>query len=543
MSGIGNVASLQDARWKRVFWAIAGLVPVTVIGGWTATYLRRLAKVGMQEDAMIGMRHLRNFIEGNGLVYNAGEGAVGVTDPLFWLGSALFHLLGKLFGSTDLFINHYVYVWGVVVAAVALLAGLARGPRMALSAGFGTLLLAACFSSLRFMFMGLEGPFLLLSVALVGWLHRRASPEVFYFAAAFLSWNRPETAIAALPLLVFFSLFRCREHGVVRALAPVAVGGALFPLGLWLWSGSPIVQTVLAKSYFGSKPPLTNLSEYLSGRMNHLSAFIDLGPRVGALVVAAVLVIAAFDFFRFLLSKEKSLPSAATFYSVFCVGYTAFVVMVPNLWEWYITYWLGFVLVLFAGRLAALVDVLTQRWSRFQPAVVVVALVVLAGLVRPLRPIRHSVMNWTEIWLAQESAFRGRIGRELASEWQAKSVWMEAVGWQGYFNNARVFDEVGLVDRETPLLAKKFKCRYFISALLELKPQFVIKRRFEVERNRLMIAPRDCPEAPLFETDEDRAQFFQRYELVKEYTTETPEYFGEYSYLQLYRLRDSITQG
>lgn len=543
MSDGGRNLSGTTSAWMKWGGLVAGLVPIVAMAGWTASFLRRMVTAGMQEDAMIGMRHLRNLLDGNGLVYNPGEGVVGVTDPLFWLGSALFHVIGKHLGAADLFVSHYAYVWTVVVAALVALSTLARGARMPLVAGMGALLFAYFMVPLRFMFLGLEGPFLLLSVGVLGWLHRRASPEVFYCAAAFLSWNRPEMAIAALPLLAFFSLFRVREHGVIRALAPVVVGGAVFPLALWLLTGSPIVQTILAKSYFGSQMPLSALVAGLGGRLGQISVFLEKGPRAAVLLTIFVIAVAAYDFGRFLVSKRKSAPSAALLYSTFCVGYTGFILLVPNLWEWYITNWLGFVLVLLASRLAAIADVAT-RWSpRFQPVAVVAVLVVITVLVRPQQSIRRELAKSVHTWLAQDAAFRGRLGRELATEWNAKSVWMEAVGWQGYFNAARVYDEVGLVDRDTPALAKKFKCRYFVAALLELKPQFVVKRRFEVERNRLMIAPKDCPGAPLFESDADREQFFQHYELVREYNTEIPNLFGEYSYLNLYRLREAPTQG
>ncbi|WP_144429528.1 hypothetical protein [Myxococcus hansupus] len=514
------------------------------MSGWTASLLRRMVDVGMQEDAMIGMRHLRNLLDGKGLVYNPGEGVVGVTDPLFWLGSALFHVPGKFLGASDLIVSHYAYVWGVVVVALVLLATLGKGARMPLAAGMGALLFAYFVAPLRFMFLGLEGPFLLLSVGVLGWLYRRATPTVFYAAAAFLSWNRPEVAIAALPLLVFFSLFRVREHGWVRALGPVVVGGAVFPLTLWLLTGSPIVQTIVAKSYFGARISLSQMLMGLGGRLEQISSFLEKGQHSALLLTVIVTAIAAHDFVRFLVSKPKSAPSAALLYSMFCVAYTGFIILVPNLWEWYITNWLGFVLVLLAGRFAALVDVATLRSPRFQLTTVVAVLVGVAILVRPQQPVRRALTTSLHTWLKQENEFRGRLGRELATEWNAKSVWMEAVGWQGYYNSARVFDEVGLVDRDTLALAKKFKCRYFVAALLELKPQFIVKRRFEVEQNRLMLSPKSCPGAPLFESDADRALFFQHYELVREYNTEIPDLFGEYSYLNLYRLRESpLTQG
>ncbi len=79
-------------------------------------------------------------------------------------------------------------------------------------------------------------------------------------------------------------------------------------------------------------------------------------------------------------------------------------------------------------------------------------------------------------WIQQDAGFRGRLSHELNDRWHAKSVWMEAAGWQGYFNDAHVFDEVGLVDESALARAHDYGCRYFVRSLQDLKPQFVIKR-------------------------------------------------------------------
>lgn len=84
-----------------------GLVLVLLPG---LLLMRELLHVGMQEDAMIGLRHLRNMLEGSGFVYNRGESALGTTNPLFWVFSFLaikpFYLASP---SVDVLVAHYYF--------------------------------------------------------------------------------------------------------------------------------------------------------------------------------------------------------------------------------------------------------------------------------------------------------------------------------------------------------------------------------------------------------------------------------------------------
>jgi hypothetical protein len=128
---------------------------------------------------------------------------------------------------------------------------------------------------------------------------------------------------------------------------------------------------------------------------------------------------------------------------------------------------------------------------------------------------------------------------DLDTRWHASSVWMEAVGWQGYYNEARVYDEVGLVDRNVFDLVAKYRCGYFMAGLRTLKPQFIVKRKFEVDGNKMMIPPQQCPGAPLWANDAERAEFDRMYRVAATYDTQTPEAFGGFSHLVLFQRQDT----
>lgn len=523
----GNVSAL-------VVFAVSAVAVILAIRP-GAALMHALHGLGMQEDAMIGLRHLRNLVDGYGLVYNKGEVSLGATDPLFWLASYfVVKPLELITGESNLIAYHYAACFLFGLGALSLFL-VARERRDALvAAGTMALLANLFFWPLRFFFLGLEGPFILLCLAVIGALLRRDETRWELLVCALvgvLAWNRPE--IAAVAFLAFFPhLLLTVGPGRKKRVIAYVVGALLTPILVKLASGSFLPGTVAAKFYFGA-PSSTFSIESLLGRVTHLDEFIGLWPGVAALLLLVSYATALIGFARFLVGGRGRIPWSESVYPAFVAGYSSFVLLVPSLWEWYISFWLGFVLVLLswlAIRCAKyLAGDVVGDWRLAACSLAVLAVAWLIGSATTGK--RLEIINWIQ----EDYAFRGKLSYDLRNTWKAKSVWMEAVGWQGYFNDARVYDEVGLVDDKTLALSKKYGCRYFVMAVKEFGPDFVIKRRFEVERNTLITSPKNCPGAPLFVNDADRSWFFANYERVASYQTRTPGYFGEYSFLELYR--------
>ena len=500
-----------------------------------------LRNIGMQEDAMIGLRHLRNLIQGYGLVYNRGETGLGVTDPLFWFASYLVTKPWSLFSSATLIELHYRACAVFLAGALIPLVGLKRRATNSLMAGMAALLSTTFFWPLRFLYFGLEGPFLILSVAALSLaISRWRNTREFLLAMSVgvATWNRPEIVLASAPGVLFYALLVIDRKRRLRTIGGFVAGVTTVPLALKILTGSFVAGTVKAKAYFGAPtPPVT--VQFITARVEYLDNFLDKGRGAAATLIFLTVAIAIFDATSWLRAKRIDIPWESAVYSAFVAGYSGFVLTVPSLWEWYVSFWLVFCLILLGSRAVFLIEALSSRARR--PFVIVASATALffgIGVWRFMAERQH--FSECVSWISQENVFRGRLSRELEERWRARSVWMEAAGWQGFFNDARVYDEVGLIDDKTIPLAEKYGCRYFVASLQELKPQFVIKRAFELERNRIMTAPRSCPAAPLFSNDEDRAWFSANYEEVELYQTNPPGYFGEYSYLKLYQLRQSI---
>ncbi|UYK66126.1 hypothetical protein NG831_18675 [Xanthomonas sacchari] len=505
----------------------------------SAQLVYALRHVGMQEDAMIGLRHLRNMLEGHGLVYNVGYSALGVTDPLFWLASSVIvKPLMVLTGGQDVLALHYLACVIFNVAAMVIL--VYRAPRHTRT--LTAVVLAVCsvffFWPLRFLYLGLEGSFLLLSVAVLAWMAGALSQARSYLMAgiaAVLAWNRPEIAVVAFLSVVPYLLLQRGRRQVLRDVAAYAVGVATVPILFWMISGRLVPGTVAAKAYFGApSSPLT--FDAIVNRFDYLDAFIGMGAGVSVALLSLVGIIALADAFIFFKQGRNSVPWRSGVYSLFVAGYSCFILLIPSLWEWYVSFWLAFVLVLLSRLVVTAI-----LWMRAEDVGAARRTTVFAFCVLALcwLAVPRTEAKRAEIisWIQQDAGFRGRLSHELNDRWHAKSVWMEAAGWQGSFNDAHVFDEVGLVDESALARAHDYGCRYFVRSLQDLKPQFVIKRRFEVEKNTMVTPPKSCPGAPLFSTREDRAWFFDNYDRVETYETPSPGYFGEYSVLDLYRLK------
>jgi hypothetical protein len=508
---------------------------------------RGLASVGVQEDAFIGLRHLRHFVEHGRLVYNLDTSTLGATAPLFWILSGIGYLVLHTLGLVhDLIAYHLGFVWTCWAATLVTFVALARGPgRVAVAA------LAVAGASLfafgfRFMYLGLEGPFLTLSLAAIFVLVRaRVRLEVVLAVCGVLAWDRPEIGLIAVPALLPPILLHARgARARLRRAGSFLVAWAVPPVLMLVLTGEVIPNTVRAKSYFGASTAALRAHpiDFLAARLRLIERnFVNhhaLVPVLIALVLgfATWHAIAAVRTVRAARARGDD-PSASPFpwraaLGLFAAGYTAFILLVPTLWDWYQANWAAFALVVAGVMIHDGIERLRARptWSRRRAVALACAVAVLgAGAYVAARSTYRMTRSAVTIWLTRERDFRGRLGLDLDRRWHARSVWMEAAGWQGYFNDARVYDEVGLTDSEVFRFADRYGCGYFMAAMRALKPQFVVKRRLELRHNAIFTSPRVCPHAPLFLDAAARREFAATYRQVAVYSSEMTDPGGSFS--------------
>lgn len=319
----------QEQRRKLPSWLIPSIIALLAVAV-------RLA-VGPQplDDAFITFRYSRNLADGLGFVYNPGTHVLGTTTPLWTLLMAFAYWVGL----------HDLPRIALVVSSLA-------------DAGIAVLVACAPAS------FGIARPWRLLAglaVAVVPMLIRSATSgmetELFalFIVAACLAQvdNRPTLAAACAALatltrpegLILFGLLGAsylltRRLPSVRTLAVAAV-----PLLAWvafavIYFGSPVPESILAKSAVYHLPSLPNLLGTLW--------LMDLSPLTAAVVLFVALMLLARPVWQRpeLFPLAAMGPALALFY---CVAAFHGALMAP----WYVPPILPFAVIGLAAVVSA----------------------------------------------------------------------------------------------------------------------------------------------------------------------------------------------
>ena len=194
------------------------------------------------EDAYITFRYAKNLAIGNGLVYNPGERVMGFSSPLWTVWSAL----GCRWWGSPVTWARLWTVTGDVVTLLLVAVLLRRHASRAAAWCFAGFFAAWPFFA-AVAVSGLESSVMLTLMVLAAVLSERGSRGAGPALAA-LALVRPEGLVAALAIAL-----RARARDRLIALALVTLGlGAL-----WLYFGSPLPQSALAKaSIYGHPGPI-----------------------------------------------------------------------------------------------------------------------------------------------------------------------------------------------------------------------------------------------------------------------------------------------
>lgn len=205
---LATLLAASARRWSRgpLYAWIAGLacfsgIYADSIARYTTTIHGRLYFY-LCDDALISMRYARNFAEGRGLVYNAGEAVDGFTNPLWTALMVVPHALGLHEGVAPLAI---MLLGGALLIGTAALARHALRddgvePALQVAIAFAMLFDASIF---EFSVIGLETPLLGFAAALVmaGGLTKRRS--WIWIGLALVTLGRADGAIIATILFAW----------------------------------------------------------------------------------------------------------------------------------------------------------------------------------------------------------------------------------------------------------------------------------------------------------------------------------------------------
>jgi hypothetical protein len=491
-----RLPATPQAFWKRAdVWLALALTLAAPLG--YALYTGHI-----WEDYFITFRHSQHLCEGKGLVYNVGERVHGFTSPLGVLLPALCYVItGKTSYVPALWLFRALCIAAFVGGGLLVLRRLQDASSPALVRYAFVFAYALDAKSVAFTANGMETAFMLLFVGLGIFLWGRSSQRAWWLrglAWAGLMWTRPDGCLYIAVLCLGELLFAetCKEKllkSFARSgLLATAVYGPWVVFCFWYY-GSPIPQTVRAKAptLLGSgwdiawailqRIPTRAAAAYGPFYFPVLwqNGPFWLYPFTYALGTVALIY--------WLLPVRDQLGRIASFcFMILCV-YMAYV---EPVFPWYLppVALFGSVALCHAfSRLAPIAARLLGRLgslnrSLVSPATTVFAILCLAGGVAVGIAVEDRI-TVRQVYLQQryiEWGNRAQIGLWLKEHAHPdETVFLEPIGYVGYFSDAHIRDWPGLVSPDVTLLRKKQIG--FRTIVNDLAPAWCLYRPHEVK--------------------------------------------------------------
>lgn len=467
---------------------------LVIVAAFAAPILFALVTNHVWEDYYITLRSSRNLIEGHGLVFQPGERVHTFTSPIGVLLPAFFLWIS---GGRE-----SVAIWIFRIAGAALLsaaAGIAWRRLERQSVGgigklvfFGLMLFDPKLTD--FATNGQETAILVfLVIVLWNELERAEGPRPVALALAYggMMWTRPDAFILAgaltLPCLwspgAAVSAKRLRVASLVRGIAG---GIALYlPWFLWAWHyyGSPIPNTILAKAT-QTHPlslsdliatPLHSVAELSMLDYLFLPANFMFGgwPRELNDVSHVLAVIAVLAW----IAPGLPAPGRRASFALF-VGSFYFCSIV--LFAWYVPPWSALAWIVCAHVADSAHRSMVQRKrDSAAGAVRIAALLAVAGQLALF--IAVSAQMRTQQRLVEDGG-RRRIGEWLrATASPADTVFLEPLGYIGYFSGLKTYDYPGLSSREV-VTAIRNGAFLYSEVVQRLQPTWLVLRPYDLEK-------------------------------------------------------------
>lgn len=437
------------------------------------------------EDYYITLRASRNLVEGHGLVFQPGERVFSFTSPVGVLLPAVSLWLagGPAADAATIWVFRCFSILALAGAAVGLHRIAHRLAWPALPALLVPALLLTDAKSVDFSINGMETAFMLGAIVatvrtlLAGGRFRAAKLGACWAA---LMWIRPDGFVFGGAVTLAWILWLPGDHGSRRerwgvALRAAAIAAVLYaPWFAWAWAyyGSPIPQTVVAKALSAPRLGLLALPEivlrqtvlfpFAGGlRDAFLPAYVWFGgwpDWVKAYAIGATWVCLLY----FLWPGASRSGRMFSFSFFLCSVYGTAAPAAP----WYVPSHAVFAFLTIGAIVA-------DHGERFR-AVRVAALGHLAASALLLGAVAWQLHHQQRLIESQ----RTEIGRWLkqASAGPDDTVWLECLGYIGYFSQLKMLDFPGLSAPEV-VQARRVHGNDWAQLIRALRPDWVVLRR------------------------------------------------------------------
>jgi hypothetical protein len=485
---------------KEFPWVSAGIFTgiVLVALGWSA-YANQV-----WEDFFITYRASKNLALGNGLVYTVGDRLQTFTSPIQALVPATLAWITRC-RSDELVIWIYRAMGACALGGTGVI--LWRMSRLCL---WGAAATAACVGlfafdakSLGFTASGMETPYLLLFVAWQTYIVVTGGGALALgMAWAGMMYSRPDAFIQVAAfhaaLLVFAPGRDSRRALLARAARAGMVTTALY-LPWFVWSyvyyGTPIPNTVVAKgldSASGFWPILRVIADapmkiVVNGDfLRNLFAPTHAdwgGPGEWGLASNCLWRLLALPVW-FYWANPWGGRWARTLSLWLCLG-SVYYICVPK-FPWYLPPYTLVAAMAWGFVVSDVVDAIgAGRAAAGPPAPASPRLLMLCAAVLVVGFQARTCLLMAERERLQENIIEERNRRSIGV-WlrhnadPGDTVFLEPIGYIGYFSNLRLFDFPGLVSREMVAARRKLRTNDYDALIRELNPVWLVLRPAEV---------------------------------------------------------------
>lgn len=426
------------------------------------------------DDFFITFRFSKNLAEGHGLVYNLGQRVYGFTSPLGTLLPAfLYTLTGKYSYLPAIWLFRIISICAFSGAGILLLLSLPE--KLPLAATF-LLGMLYCFETKSVVFStnGMETAFMLFFLAAFIFINYKNYLNrwvISGFCWAGLMYTRPDGCIYIIAFSLGNILFAQRpKKKILGLLLKMALVCAIIylPWFIWTWSyyGNPIPHTILAKANL-----TRHLIPYKLIFTPIYSEFFTCWPQW--MKILSILISVFSSFYWLLPLKER--PLRIISFAIFILNIYLFSI---STFPWYLPPTAMMSLLIFVNGSFTLMSLNKRIYVQLRlPAIALSSTMVAAS-------IFMFVMTSMQMRIQQKEIEENRqqIGLWLKQNSRPQDViYLESLGYIGYFSQAKIIDYPGLVSPRAVELLKKKKKFGFWKIVPEIRPDWIVLRPVEAK--------------------------------------------------------------
>ncbi len=476
----------NDIPWKPLYFDLIFIVLALAVTLGFCLYANQI-----WEDFFITFKFSKNLAEGNGLVYNPGVKVHGFTSPLGVLLPAFCHLAS---GCTS-------YLWAIWLFRILFCIPAYIGGGLFLMRSFriddpggrlgfmvGLLYLVES-KSVFFSVNGMEQAFMFLFLGWAIYLLRKDIVKTWLWmglAWAGLMWTRPDSCVYVTVIAIAAFVFAASSRkNVVIAIIKAGIVATIVYLpwfaGAWIYYGSPVPHTILAKGAVYARNNMGYSFFQIFRKLPEIirSVYAPPYPIFKAwppllLYFSYLLGLTALFYWIFPLKGDRLGRILSFMFCLMCF-YLSFI---PFCYPWYYppVAMLGLgAIVSFLFAVGAAIKVpMIKKW--FGVCAVVLALILMIVIFKMavnLVKIQQEVV---------ENGTRKQVGLWLRDHIKpGDRIYLECLGYIGYFSNGNMLDYPGLSTPEvTDLLVNdKDKKLDFLTIIKVLKPEWMAIRYSE----------------------------------------------------------------